>query len=105
MKRQFQITIQAQIVFDLQHEEFLAIMNDVVYFKRRFFVLMDCHGHTESRPINDVSIFNYYETAVCPDARFIKMLLSWLNSRYGKISTKLIVRKFNQSFTTDYQFN
>lgn len=100
MKRQFSITIQAQIVFDFHHEEYLAIMHDVVYFKRRFFVLMDCAGRTESRPINDVSIFNYYETAVCPDARFIKMLLSWLNNRHGTLSPKLIIRKFNQSFTT-----
>lgn len=101
MKRQFTITIQAQIVFDLQHQEFLAIMNDIVYFKRRFFVLMDCAGRTDTKPINDVSIFHYYETAVCPDARFIKMLLTWLNSRYGTVSPKLIVRKFNQSFTTN----
>lgn len=100
MKRQFKITINAQIIYKRNDQEFYAIMHDAVYAKQRFFVLMDSSGKYETVRLDYNSHTQYIGTAICPDARFIKMLIGWLNSRGSKDSAENIIDKFNQSFTT-----
>lgn len=97
-KKRSKIRINAQIVFDIERAEYVAIMDDRVYSKARFFYILETDGTTVLRCQTEFTKVKYYGSVLCPDARFIKVLLNRLNYGVRKNVPQLIIKKFNESF-------
>lgn len=99
MKRQFKIEINALIVLDTDAHEYFAIMDDRVFYKKRFLQVMNYEGEFDLMSADQSKHFVPKRTAKAPDAKFIKSLLQWLNFGSCRITDNERIQKFNNSFS------